>query len=126
MLSPTFLLGSQNIETIQLCYEVADELGFKLLLEEKIEDFLLAIQQSEYQVILFDLELGSWDSLKSIKLIRRMRPKIPLLVFASGLNRKFGGKILSEGVFQLMAPPLNKEQLIMSLGAAFKQHQEYS
>ena len=49
-----------------------------------------------------------------------MRPKIPLITLAEEINKNIGGKILSEGVFQLLMSPPSKENIRVTLKTALK------
>ena len=119
MLPPNMLIGSQNETTIQICENIATEIGVALTIKKKIEDILLALQENDFKVIIFDLSLHGMEALKTIRLIRRMRPKIPLMILADKLDKIIGGKILSEGVFHIVLDP-NKKNLTVALNAVLK------
>jgi len=120
MSQPFILLGSQNELIIPVVREVAEELRVSLQLEQKIEDFLLNVQGNDYKAIIFDLNMSSYEGVKTIRLIRRMRPKIPLITLVEKIDKKIGGQILSEGVFQLVMSPPSKENLRITLMTALK------
>jgi len=117
---PCILLGSQNNSIIPIVREVADEMAITIQAEHKIEDFLLNVQENDYEAIIFDLNMSNYEGVKTIRLIRRMRPKIPLITLAEEINKNIGGKILSEGVFQLLMSPPSKENIRATLKTALK------
>jgi DNA-binding NarL/FixJ family response regulator len=119
MLPPNMLIGSQNETTIHICEEVAAEIDAATIVKKKIEDILLALQESDFKVIIFDLDMEGMEALKTIRLIRRMRPKIPLITLAEKIDKKVGGEILSEGVFHIILAP-NRENLSAALSAVLK------
>ena len=120
MMPPCILLGSQNKLTIPIVQEIADEMAITVQAEQKIEDFLLNVQENDYKAIIFDLNMSNYEGVKTIRLIRRMRPKIPLITLVEKIDKKSGGQILSEGVFQLMMSPPSKENLRATLMTALK------
>ena len=120
MMPPCILLGSQNKLTIPIVQEIADEMAITVQAEQKIEDFLLNVQENDYKAIIFDLNMSNYEGVKTIRLIRRMRPKIPLITLVEKIDKKSGGQILSEGVFQLVMSPPSKENLRATLMTAMK------
>ena len=122
MLPPNMLIGCQNETTIQICEEVAVGFGAEVIVKKKIEDILLAIQENDFKVIIFDLSIEGMEALKTIRLIRRMRPKIPLITLAEKIEKTIGGKIYNEGIHQLILTPLNEEDLRTPLKTIFKQN----
>ena len=124
MMPPCILLGSQNNLIIPIVREVADEMAITIQAEQKIEDFLLNVQESDYKAIIFDMNMSNYEGVKTIRLIRRMRPKIPLITLVDKIDKKIGGQILSEGVFQLVMSPPSKENLRATLMTALKKVKE--
>ena len=122
MLPPNILIGSQNETIIQICEEVAAEISAATIVKKKIEDILLALQENDFKVIIFDLSIEGMEALKTIRLIRRMRPKIPLITLADKIDKTIGGKIYNEGIHQLILTPLNKENLQTALKTIIKQN----
>ncbi|MFQ5705977.1 MAG: response regulator [bacterium] len=69
-------------------------------------DLLLEILDREYDLVIYDLESSNKDGLKLIKIMRRIRPKVPLLVISSDPSKKLGGKVLQEGVTYYSVKPI--------------------
>lgn len=104
------VLGSPIGQTIQIFQEAAPIVPFEVIVEQKLEDFLLTIQEQSYHAMVFDLAMrADIDPVKTIRLIRQMRPKVPLIVVTTELDKKFGSQIMNEGVFHIITAPLNKE-----------------
>jgi CheY-like chemotaxis protein len=117
MLPRQLLIGSKTEANIQLCEQVASELGAVTIVKKKIADILLSLQEDDFNVIVFDLDIKEMETLKAIRLIRRMRPKIPLITLAKKIDKQIGGKILSEGVFPIIIAPPNKKNLSAAICA---------
>ncbi len=118
MFTPKILLGSESDIVIQICNKVAADLGIIIYVENKIEDFLLAIYEKNNNALILDIDLNNIETVKIIRLIRYMRPKIPLITLGGSIGKYLGGKILSEGVFRLMISPPSKESLSITLMSA--------
>ncbi len=114
------LLGSKVENIKHVCREVALELAADLTITESLEDFLLAIQENDYMAALIDLEINNIESLKIVRLIHRVRPKVSLIVLTSALNNVTGGKLYTEGVNTILDSPPNKKMLKTTLIAISK------
>ena len=112
------IILSQDLEIIRLCDEVGDEIGMKMERIPELADFLLALQEKDYQVALFDCTHMDDIKLSWVKVVRKIRPKIPLIIFSDEVNQKTGGKIYEEGTFFLCLRPVQKKVLRKVLSAA--------
>ncbi len=117
MLPNQILIGSNSQQNIKICEQAVAELGAALIVKNKVADLLLSLQEDDYNAIVFDLDNKEIESLKAIRLIRRMRPKIPLITLAKKIDKQIGGKILSEGVFPIIIAPPNKKKLSAAIRA---------
>ncbi len=61
-------------------------------------DLLLALLDGDYTALIYDLEFSVLDSLKMVKILRKLRPKISLVVLSNDSSKELGGKVLQEGV----------------------------
>lgn len=111
MPNPAILIGSQIESTITPCKDVAEEMHIQCCIESKIEDFLLSIQENDYHAAIFDLDMEGFEALKTIRLIRNLRPKLPLITVAKDVNKKLGGQIYDVGVFHLIMSPPSRESI---------------
>ncbi len=72
-------------------------------------DLLLEVLEKDYDVIIFDLGISKLDGLKMVKILRKIRPKVALVVISSDPSKELGGKILQEGVAYYGVKPINPE-----------------
>jgi DNA-binding NtrC family response regulator len=112
------IILSQDIEIIRLCDEVGDEIGMKMEHMPELAGFLLALQEKDYEVALFDCIHMDDINLNWVKLVRKIRPKIPLIIFSDEVNQRTGGKIYEEGTFHLCLRPVQKKVFRQVLSAA--------
>ncbi len=112
------IILSQDLEIIRLCDEVGDEIGMKMERIPELADFLLALQEKDYEVALFDCIHADDITLNWVKVVRKIRPKLPLIIFSDEVNQKTGGKIYEEGTFHLCIRPVQKKVFRQVLSAA--------
>jgi DNA-binding NtrC family response regulator len=124
MVAQCILIGCKTKSIVPLIKEVAVELAINFRTKHKVEDFLLDIQENDYNSIIFEMNMSCYESLKTIRLIRRMRPKIPLIVLMDKIDKKIGGQLLSEGVFHLLLSPPSRENLQTTLSTALKSYKK--
>jgi len=106
------VLGSHIQQIIMIFREAAQVVPFEVIVEQKLEDFLLTIQQQAYHAVAFDFRMkADIDPIKTIRLIRQMRPRVPLLVIADTVDKKTGSQIMNEGVLHILSTPLTKENV---------------
>ena len=114
------VLGSNIRQTILIFQEAAQVVPFEVIAEQTFEDFLLTIQERAYHAVAFDFRIRSdIDPIKTIRLIRQMRPRVPLLVIADIVDKKTGSQIMNEGVLHILSTPLTKENVKDALIAVF-------
>lgn len=70
------------------------------------DDLLLQVLQTDYDVLIYDLEISKADGLKMVRILRKIRPKVPLVVIANDLSRELGGKTLHENVAYCAVKPI--------------------
>ena len=69
-------------------------------------DFLLEVLERDYQVIIYDLDDSTINGLKMVRILRKIRPKVSLVVISNNASKKLGGKILQEGVAYYAVKPI--------------------
>ncbi len=70
-------------------------------------DLLLEVLEQDFQVVIYDFEVLNDIGLKTVKILRRIRPKISVVVLSSEPSKKLGGQLLQEGVVYYAVKPLN-------------------
>jgi DNA-binding NtrC family response regulator len=109
---------SHDSKTISLCEVVGKELGLKNIYKHNLANFLLSLQENDFHVAVFDCTDINNNNIEWVKVIKKTRPKIPLIVFSSESEQKRGGKMYEEGTFYFCITPVHKEVLRKVLSAA--------
>ncbi len=111
------IILSTDEETISICTKCARELEMALVFKKDFPSILLDLQENDYKVILCDCSDNFQKCTNWIKVIKKIRPKIPLIVFTQEMDKSTGGKLYQEGIFDLCEKPLCKNYLKEVLSA---------
>ena len=121
------IILSTDEETISVCSKCTRELEMALVLKKDFPCMILELQENDYKVILCDCSDNLQKCSNWIKVIKKIRPKVPLIVFTQEIDKSTGGKLYQEGIFDLCEKPLCKEYLKKVLSAILtpsKSHNE--
>ncbi|MFQ5824788.1 MAG: response regulator [bacterium] len=94
--------------------------GLTLRTIRKDVDLLLEVLERDYDVIIYDLEISRFNGLKMVKILRKIRPKVSLVVISNNPSKEMGGRILQEGVAYYAVKPINHEAIKEAVLAALK------
>ncbi len=92
-----------------------------MFIEQSMADFLLRLQKNDCTVAIFDCGPNGGECVNWVKLIRRQRPKIPLIVFCDDVSSSIGAKLYQEGIFYLGLRPIEPAEFLEVLKATVKQ-----
>jgi len=115
---PSAILLSNNDETISVCIKGSNELEINLIIKKDFPSLILEIQENDYRAILCDCSNDFQRCSDWIKVIKKLRPKVSLIVIVKEIDKSTGGKLYQEGIFHLCKKPLNKDYLKEVLSAA--------
>jgi DNA-binding NtrC family response regulator len=106
MAFPSAIILSSDEETISICSKCTHELDMDLVCKTDFPSMLLELQKNDYKVILCDCSDKLQKCSNWIKVIKLIRPKVPLIVFTQEIDKTTGGKLYQEGIFDLCEKPL--------------------
>jgi len=104
----TGIIYSSDSDVVETCFDCCSEIGMGLLKQTEFTNFIFELQQNLIDLIIFDSNDQYADCLKQVKIIKRIKPKIPLIVISDDIESVGGGKIYEEGVFHLAQKPIHK------------------
>ena len=111
------IMLSTDEETISVCSECTCELEMDLVNKQDFPSLILELQENDYTAILCDCSDNFQKCSNWIKVIKKLRPKVPLIVFTQEIDKSNGGKLYQEGIFDLCEKPLCKDYLKKVLSA---------
>ena len=104
----TGIIYSSDTDVVDTCFDCCSEIGMGLYKQTEFTNFIFELQQGLIDLIIFDSKDQYADCLKQVKIIRRIKPKIPLIVISDNIESIEGGKIYEEGIFHLAQKPIDK------------------
>jgi DNA-binding NtrC family response regulator len=114
------IILTKDSELSDIFEETGQSLKLNFESNTEISDYLLKILDDVFSVIVFNCANLEWESLKWIKIIRRIRPKLPLIVISKGFDPQIGGELYDEGTFYYQQQPVNGNILNDVLNGALK------
>ncbi len=85
--------------------------GFKIKWIHAHADLLLEILEHDYDAIIYDLEISNGNGEKIVKIIKKIRPKVKLIVLSDDPSTELGGRILQQGVAYYGVKPVSTESI---------------
>jgi two-component system response regulator YesN len=83
-------------------------------------DLLLKILDKDIDLAIIDENLAGMDGAKLIKIIKKSRPRIPLIIISSGDSKEELARVLEQGVFYFIIKPINAEELKEAVESGLK------
>ncbi len=102
-------------------FEVLDEIEtYSLTWVVDSGDLLLKILDTDIDLAIIDENLAGMVSSKLIKIIKKSRPRIPLIIISSGNSKEELARVLEQGVFYFIIKPINGEELKEAVDSGLK------
>ena len=83
-------------------------------------DLLLKILDKDIDLAIIDEDLAGMAGSKLIQIIKKSRPKIPLIIISSGKSKEELARVLEQGVFYFIIKPINGEELKEAVDSGLK------
>jgi DNA-binding NtrC family response regulator len=83
-------------------------------------DLLLKILDKDIDLAIIDENIAGMAGSKLIKIIKKSRPRIPLIIISSGNSKEELARVLEQGVFYFIIKPINGEELKEAVASGLK------
>ena len=83
-------------------------------------DLLLNILDKDVDLAIIDENLAGIVGSKLIEIIKKSRPRIPLIIISSGNSREELARVLEQGVFYFIMRPVKGEELRQAVDSGLK------
>ena len=83
-------------------------------------DLLLNILDKDIDLAIIDENLAGIVGSKLIKIIKKSRPRIPLIIISSGNSKEEFARVLEQGIFYFIMKPINGEELRRAVESALR------
>ena len=93
---------------------------YSITLVEDSGDLLLNLLDTDIDLAIIDMKLAGISCSKLVEIIKKSRPRIPLIVISSGNSVETVARVLEQGVFYFIIKPINGEELRNAAESALK------
>ena len=100
-------------------------MNIPIVVKNDFPSLILELQDNDYSVVFCDCDENNEKCVNWIKVIKKMRPKVPLIVISKKIDKSIGGKLYQLGIFHLCEKPLNKDYLKEILSAILTPSKSY-
>ena len=87
---------------------------------EESGDLLLKILDKDIDLAIIDEDLSGMAGPKLVQIIKKSRPRIPLIIISSGKSKEELARVLEQGVFYFFIKPINGEELKEAVDSGLK------
>ena len=105
----TVLFASNDDSLKERVLGVLDEDRHHVVVADNCKDALEKLLDSDFDAIIFDHDLKELDSTDTMQLIKKIRPKLPLIVLSETISYESEVKIAKLGVHFRLNKPLDEE-----------------
>ena len=83
-------------------------------------DLLLKILDKDIDLAIIDENLAGLAGSKLIKIIKKSRPRIPLIIISTGNSKEELARVLEQGVHYFILKPINGQELKEAVASGLK------
>ena len=92
--------------------------GYQAIAVERGSDALLAVAEEEIRLVILDISIQEPSGAKTVEIVRKLRPRLPVIVLSGDHSVETGRQILQHGVLYYFLKPLDLEELDQIVGIA--------
>lgn len=85
--------------------------GYQTVAVERGGDALLAVAEENIGLVVLDISIQEPSGAKTVEILRKIRPRLPVIVLSGDSSVEMGRQILQHGVLYYFLKPLNFEEL---------------
>lgn len=112
------ILLSEDTEIISKCVDAAEEINCELRIKFDLAEIILELQENPYNFIVFDCCDKNSDCVNWIKVIKKIKAKLPVIIISNNTEINFGAKFYELNIFSLFFSKESKELLVETFLAA--------
>ena len=95
----------------QELFERFSRQSYQVATVERGGDVLLAVAEENIALVVMDILIQEPSGTKTVEILRKMRPRLPVIVLSGDTSVEMGRQILQYGVLYYFVKPLNLEEL---------------
>ncbi len=111
MQKKTILIASEDDSVTDCIIEKLDEQRFHSIYLNRANEVLLKVLEVKLDLVILDIDLSGMSGLELLPIIKKVRPKLPLIVISSDNSFETGQKVAKFGIGLYMLKPVEIERL---------------
>ncbi len=121
MESKSILFATSEESVKEQVFEALEGIDtYSITLVEDSGDLLLKILDTDIDLAIIDMKLAGISVFKLVEIIKKSRPRIPLIIISSGNSKETLARVLEQGVFYFIIEPIVGEELRNAVESALK------
>lgn len=105
------LIVTPELSIRQQILSCASAKGYQAIAAEKGYDALLTVVEQNVGLVIIDLSIDESAGVKTVEILRKIRPRLPLVVLSGDRSLEAGRQVLQHGVFYYLLKPVDLEEL---------------
>jgi len=107
----TILLATPESSTSQEVLDHLSALGYPVVTVERGSDAVLAVAEDKVGLVILDISVEEPSGVRTVEILRKIRPRLPVIVLSGDDTVETGRQILQHGPFYYLLKPLCLEEL---------------
>lgn len=85
--------------------------GYQTVVTERGYDALLTVVEQDIGLVILDIAIDESAGLKTVEILRKIRPRLPLVVLSGDRSLEAGRQVLQHGIFYYLLKPFDLDEL---------------
>lgn len=120
------VLASDDASLIEQINKIIAAYHYSILQAKSALSSILKILEKSVDILIVDLDLRQNNSLDLIKIIKKMRPRLPIIVLSEDFSLDTIRAFIESGVFYCAMKPIQRSELEKVLQALNRYHKKYN
>jgi DNA-binding NtrC family response regulator len=105
------LIATPDQVTQQQFHDWLSSQGYRVAAVERGSDVLLAVAEDNIRLVILDLSIQEPSGAKTVEILRKIRPRLPVIVLSGDHSIETGRQVLQHGVFYYLLKPVDVKEL---------------
>jgi DNA-binding NtrC family response regulator len=106
-INKTALIATNDVELKSKLLMLLEQKRWQTMSSSRGSEAILTVLEKDIQLIILDIELEGMSGVEIIPILKKSRPKIPIIVVSGDESVKTGSEVLQHGIFYYLFKPLN-------------------
>lgn len=120
------LIATPEPHTRQQILDWISSQGYRVAAVERGSDVLLAVAEDNIRLVILDLSIQEPSGAKTVEILKKIRPRLPVIVLSGDHSIETGRQVLQHGVFYYLLKPLDAKELDQVVQTALAPGKRYA